>query len=87
MQLEVERKTNRYSVAYCNPQIIAQTEHCFRLTKDVRLKLEAATTQEAKDLIKRAAHNKQKNMVAIYISCTIRTWKDKNYIMCPYAFE
>lgn len=58
MQLEVERKMNKYSVPYCNPHIIAQTEHCFRLTEDVRLKLEAATTQEAKDLIKRETHNK-----------------------------
>jgi hypothetical protein len=52
MQFEDERKTNNYSVAYCNPQIISQIEHSFRLTKDVRDKVEAATTDEAKEQIK-----------------------------------
>jgi hypothetical protein len=56
--------SNSYSVSYCNPRIIAQTEHCLRLTKDVRDKLEAATTDEAKERIKREAHNNRKNMVA-----------------------
>jgi uncharacterized protein YlbG (UPF0298 family) len=87
MQFEDERKTNNYSVAYCNPQIISQIEHSFRLTKDVRDKVEAATTDEAKELIKREAHNNQKNTVAIYISRIIRKWKDKNYIMCHYVVE
>jgi hypothetical protein len=68
MQFEDERRMNRYLVAYYNPQIIDQTEHYFSLTKDVRDKVEAATTDEAKELIKREAHNNQKNTVAIYIS-------------------
>jgi hypothetical protein len=46
MQFEDERKTNWYSVAYCNPQIIAQSEHCFRLTKNVGDQIEAATIDE-----------------------------------------
>jgi hypothetical protein len=82
-----EKKTNRYSVAYCNPHIIVHTEHYFRLTKDVRYKIEAATTDEAKEHIKKEAHNNRKNMVAIYISRIMKKWKDKSYIMCPYAFE
>ncbi|RLM91188.1 hypothetical protein C2845_PM08G14370 [Panicum miliaceum] len=53
MQFEDERKTNRYSVAYCNPHIIAQPEHCFRLTKDVRDQIEAATIDEATEHIKK----------------------------------
>jgi hypothetical protein len=86
MQFEDERKMNRCSVAYGNPQIINQTEHYFRFTKDVRDKVQATTTDEAKELIKREAHNNRKNTVAIYIYKIIRKWKDKNYIMCPYGF-
>ncbi|RLM54416.1 hypothetical protein C2845_PM10G13180 [Panicum miliaceum] len=78
---------NRYSVAYCNPQVIAQSEHYFRLTKYLRDQIEVATTDEAKEHIKKEEHNRRKNTVAMYISRVIRKWKDKNYIMCPYGFD
>ena len=87
MQYEDERKTNRYSVAYCNPQTINKSAHSFKKTVEVKAKLDEATTKEEKDKIIKEAHTLEKNKMAIYISRVMRRNKTKDCIMAPYGFK